>query len=418
MALHGTVLVAVLVGIPVTWRALERSVDPAPSAPRWWYRPGTWLAVVVVVLLANQVLFTVWALQARHGDLSDLAQDVPAGWFALADHNRAILWLAGHFPASGMLSVTALRVPSLLELPFGLLTYLTVLNWLDPRRYRQLSRPMVFGLTCAVYTVTFCLIELALGTPYTAQDLVLRLISGVVCAVVLPVLGRRRSAPDGTGAPRTATELVTFAASTAALGYLVLFMYDTVLLYSLGRVGSHVRGALLAVGLLAVARLGAAWLRRRPRNRPVGAGLDTVGAGLSWWLGMFLVPALAIRYELGFGSWIVAAAAGALVIVVAAVAALREVASRLRVTRDPAALRIWLLQLATALIAAGVAAGAGLTSAAAYPETRLMRAAVLFVLAATLVCAGSDRLVSRHASLGRRATSPMVSPQSTDQLGV
>ena len=81
-------------------------------------------------------------------------------------------------------------------------------------------------------------------------------------------------------------------------------------------------------------------------------------------------------------------------------------------------MRIWLLQLATALIAAGVAAGVGLTSAAAYPETRLMRAAVLFVLAATLVCAGSDRLVSRRASLGRRATSPMVSPQSTDQLEV
>lgn len=397
VALHGTVLVGVLAGVPVARRALRRDEAPAPGTPRWWYRPGTWLAAVALALLCNQVLFTVYALRVRHGDLSDLARDVPSGWFVLADQNRAIGALAARFPAPRLLSVTAFRVPSLLELPFGLLAYLTVLNWLDPRRYRQLTRPLVFGLTCAVYTVTFNLIELALRTPYTMQDVVLRVISGGLCAAVLPMLGRRRSAPDGTGAPGTAAELIAFAASTAALGYLVLAMYDSALLYSLGKVGPHLPGAVLAGGLLAAARLAASRLRRRPLDRPVGPGLDTVGTGLSWSLGMFLVPALAIRYELGFGSRTVAAAAGALVVVVAAVAALREVAGRLPAARRRAATRAWLLQLAAALLAGAVAGGAGLALPAAYLETRILRGAVLAVLAATLVCAGSDRLVRRRA---------------------
>jgi hypothetical protein len=404
MALHATVLVAVLAGTPLTWRALRRDPDPAPVAgpPRWWHGPGWWLAAVTVALLVNQVLFNVYALRVRHGDMSYLARDVPSGWFALADHNRVVVALAGHVPAPRLLSVTALRIPSLLELPFGLLAYLTVLNWLDPRRYRQLTGPAVFGLACATYTVTFGLIEWDLRTPYTIQDLVLRAISGVMCAVALCWLGRRPAAPEGTGAPRRAAELIAFAASAAALGYLVLAMYDTALLYSLGRVGSHLPGAAAAGVLLVVARFAAARLRRRRLDGPTGAGLDTLDTGLSWWLGLFLVPALAIRYELGFGSWMIAAGAGVLVIVVAAVGALREVAGRLPVGRYPAVRRTWLIQLAAALLAGVAAAGAGLASAAAYPEARLLRAAVLFVLAATLVCAVSDRVVRDRAGVRMR----------------
>jgi hypothetical protein len=400
VALHGIVLAAVLIGLPVTWRALRRDTDPAPpvAPPRRWHRPGWWLAAVTAAIYVNQVLFTVYALRVRHGDMSYLARDVPSGWFALADHDRAMVALAAHFPAAHLLSVTALRIPSLLELPFGLLAYLTVLNWLDPRRYRRLARPGVLGLACAFYTVTFGLIEWDLRTPYTVQDLVLRSISGVGCAVALCWLGRRSGAPEGTGAPRTAAELIAFAASAAALGYLILAMYDTVLLYSLGRTGSHLPGAMAAGALLVVARTAATRLRRRRLDRPTGAGLDTLDTGLSWWLGLFLVPALAIRYELGFGSPALAACAGALVIVVAAVAALREVAARLPGTRRRAARNVWLVQLAAALLAGALAATAGLAFATAYPETRLLRAAVLFVLAATLVCAGSDRLVSRRSA--------------------
>ncbi len=404
VALHATVLVSVLAGLPLAWRALRHDPAPASRTPRRWQRPGWWLAAVVTALFVNQVLLNVYALRVRHGDMSYLSQDVPSGWFVLADQNPIVVALADHFPAPSLLSVTALRIPSLLELPFGLLTYLTVLNWLDPRRYRQLAAPAVLGPACATYTVTFCLIEWALPTPYRVQDLVLRVVSGVACAFALCWLGRRSAAPDGTGAPRTPAELVVFLTSAAALGYLVLAMYDTVLLYNLGRVGSHLPGAVAACAVLAAARFAAARLRRRRLDRPAGAGLDTLGTALSWWLGLFLVPALAIRYELGFGSWLAAAAAGVLLLAAAAAGALREVAGRLPATEHGAARRSWLIQLAAALVAGAVAGGAGLATAAHYPESRLLRAAALFALAATLVCAGSDWLVSRHTTKTPRTT--------------
>jgi hypothetical protein len=393
VALHVTVSVGVLVGVPVTWRAVgrDRQAGPQDRPSRWYHRPGWWLAVVIAAIYLNQVLFTVYALRVRHGDLSELARHVPSGWFALAD-NRFTVTLAAHVPAPDLLSVTALRIPSLLELPFGLLAYLTVVDWLDPRRYRQLSTASVLTLACAAYTVTFGLIEWDLHTRYTGQDLILRAVSGVLCAVALPRLGRHRGAPQQTGAPRSPAELI---ASATALGYLVLAIYDTALLYSLGRVGEHLPGAAAACGLLALARWAATRLRRRP-DRPVGPGGDSLATGLSWWLALFLVPALAIRYELGFGSWLVAAGAGGLITGLAATAALREVAGRLPATRYRSARRAWLLQLSAAGLTGLAAAAAGLASPATYPEARLLRAAVLFAAAATLVCAGSDRLLQRR----------------------
>ncbi len=418
-ALHATVLAGVLIGLPVTWRALGRDRDSgaAGEPPPWYHRPGSWLSLVVAAVYCNQLLFTVYALRVRHGDLSDLARRVPNGWFELAD-NRLMATLAAHVPAPQLLAVTALRIPSLLELPFGLLGYLTIVNWLDPRRYRRLATPGVLALACATYTVTFGLIEWRLRTPYTGQDLVLRAISGVLCAVALSWLGRRGSAPAGVGAPRSPTELLAFAASAAALGYLVLAVYDTAMLYSLGRTGAHLPGALLAGALLAIGRGAATRLRRRPApprgsplsgsppsgsppsgsppsGSPAGAGVDTLNTALSWWLGLFFVPALAIRYELGFGSWLVAAAAGLVVIAAAGIAAVREVATRLALAQNPTMRRIWLGQLIVAGSAGSAAAIAGLAAAAAYPETRLLRAAALFTLTATVVCAGSDRWVRR-----------------------
>ncbi|MBN1171996.1 MAG: hypothetical protein JXA67_07460 [Micromonosporaceae bacterium] len=398
VALHATVLVGVLVGIPVTWRALGRDPDrrsvggSASGSPRWYHRPGWWLAWVIAAVFCNQVLFTVYALRVRHGDLSDLARSVPSGWFELAD-NRFMTALAAHVPAPHLLSVTALRIPSLLELPFGLLAYLTVVNWLDPRRYRRLATPAVLALACGAYTVTFCLIEWALPTPYTRQDLALRAISGVLCALALPWLGRHRSAPPGVGAPRSPAELLAFATSTAALGYLVLAIYDTAMLYSLGRLGDHLPGAGAAIGILAVSRLASGHLRRLPRRSdgdPAGAGVDTLSTALSWWLALFLIPALAIRYELGFGSWLIAAGAGTLVIAAAATAALREVAARLA-TVHHLSQRAWLGQLAVAGFLGLASAGIGLASPAAYPETRLLRAAALFTVTTTAVCAWWDR---------------------------
>ena len=398
--LHATVLAGVLIGLPVTWRALRRDRDSrsAGGAPPWYHRPGWWLSLVVAAVYGNQLLFTVYALRVRHGDLSDLARRVPSGWFELAD-NRFVATLVAQVPAPQLLAVTALRIPSLLELPFGLLAYLTVVSWLDPRRYRQLATPSVLAMACATYTVTFGLIEWQLHTRYTGQDLILRAISGVLCALALSWLGRHSPTAKDVGAPGTPAQLLAFAASAAALGYLVLAIYDTAMLYSLGRVGAHLPGAAAAGGLLAISRGAAARLRRRPDpagGGPVGVGVDTLRTALSWWLGLFLVPALAIRYELGFGSRLVATVAGLLVIAAAGVAAVREMAARPVLAQYPLMRRIWLGQLIVAGTAGTAAGIAGLATAAAYPETRLLRGAALFMLAATVVCAGSDRWIRRH----------------------
>jgi hypothetical protein len=390
-ALHGTVAASVLAGLPVAWRALTAPAVPGGSRVpvRWWCRPGWWLVVVTALLLVNQVLFTVYALRVRHGDMSYLAGYVPDGWFELAD-GPAMRWLAGQVPAPQLFAVCALRVPSLLELPFGMLACLTIVNWLDPRRYRRLTGAAVLGLMTASYSITFGLIEWALHNPYTNQDLVLRAVSGVLTAFALHRLGRLPSAPPGTGAPRTAPELLAFAASCAALGYLVLALYDSVLLYSMGRAGAYLPGAIAAGAVLAASRLVATQLRRRPAVPP-GPGLDTLITGLSWWVALFLIPALAIRYELGFGSPLFAAAAGALVVVAATAAALREVYTRLPPDGPARAVHRWLAGLVLAGVTAVTAAAAGLAVSARHPETRLLGAGALFVLAATVVFAAWDR---------------------------
>jgi hypothetical protein len=395
VVLHGTVAASVLVGLPVTWRALAAPAGPGESRVpvRRWSRPGWWLAVVTALLLLNQVLFTVYALRVRGGDMSYLAVYVPDGWFELAD-GPAMRWFAGQVPAPRLFAVCALRVPSLLELPFGMLACLTVVNWLDPRRYRRLTGAAVLGLMSASYTITFCLIEWTLHTPFTNQDLALRAVSGVVTAIALHRLGRLPSAPPGTGAPRTAPELLACAASCAALGYLVLALYDSVLLYSMGRVGAHLPGAVAAGAILAASRLVATRLRLRDAALP-GPGLDTLITGLSWWIALFLIPALAIRYELGFGTGLIAAAAGLLVIVAATAVALREVYTRLPTDGPGRAVPRWLAGLALAAVAAVTAAAAGLAVSARHPEMRLLAAAALFVLTATLVCAAWDRRTVR-----------------------
>ncbi|KHD74855.1 hypothetical protein MB27_26365 [Actinoplanes utahensis] len=457
--------------------------------------------MVTVVLFVNQVLFTIYALRVRDGDMSYLAIYVPDGWFELAD-GPVMTWLAEHTPAPELLAVCALRVPSLFELPLGMLAYLTVLNWLDPSLYRRLTSTTVIALMSASYSITFGLIEWELHTPYTVQNLALRLLSGIVTVFALRRLGRLPSAPQGSGAPRTAAELLAFAASTAALGYLVLALYDTVLLYSMGRVGEHVPGAVAAGTVLVAARFAAARLRRRPAepvprgSTPVTAGsavmlgtvgsgagasaagggavvlgtvgsgagasaagggavvlgtvgsgagasaagggavvLGTVGsgagtpvtvggpvtagstgsdggllttradagkvtagpgvgtltAGMSWWLALFLVPALAIRYELGFGSWLLAASAGLLIIGAATAFAIFEVYGSLPRDGRAAAARRWLLGLVAAGLSATAAAAVGLAVPAVHPEMRLLSAAALFVLTATVVCAAWDR---------------------------
>lgn len=377
LALHVTVAGSVLAGVPVTWRA----VGGRPTGRRV-VGPGWWLAAVTGLLVVNQVLFTVYALRVHGGDMSYLGGYVPQGWFELAD----LHWLADRWPAPELLALCALRIPSLLELPFGILGYLTIANWLDPLLYRRLTTTPVLALTSASYTITFGLIEWAMHTSYVEEDLVLRAISGVLTVVALRRVARQPSTSSQAGVPRSASELLAFAASTAALGFLILALYDSVLLYSMGKAGQHLIGGTLAGIVLVASRIAAVRLRATTVTPP-GPGLATLTSGLFWWLALFVVPALAIRYELGFGSALFAAAAGLLVIGAATIAAFFQVYGRLP---RPAVAR-WLLGLAVAVVAGAIVAAAGLAVPAAHSEIRLLWGAALFVLVATAVTAAWDR---------------------------
>ncbi|GAA2891121.1 hypothetical protein Acy02nite_74510 [Actinoplanes cyaneus] len=384
LALHATVAASVLVGVPVTWRAVRSPATAEPGGRP--VGPGWWLAGVVVLLFVNQVLFTVYALRVHGGDMSYLGGYVPDGWFQLAD----LTWLADRWPAPELLALSVFRVPSLLlELPLGIFAYLTVLNWLDPRLYRRLATTPVLAAVSASYTITFGLIEWAMHTTYTNQDLALRAVCGVLTVLVARRVCCQRSAPPGAGAPRDAAELLAFAASTAALGYLILSLYDSVLLYSMGKIGQHLLGATIAGIVLVASRIAAN--RLRAREASAGPGIDTLTSGLSWWLALFLVPALAIRYELGFGSRLFAAAAGLLVIGAATAAALSQVYGRLPLAGRALATRRWLLGLALAAVTGALAAVAGFAVPADHQETRLLWAGALFVLTATLVTTAWDR---------------------------
>ncbi len=90
----------------------------------------------------------------------------------------------------------------------------------------------------------------------------------------------------------------------------------------------------------------------------------------------FAVPALPLRYGIGFGAAPVSAVAG--VVVVVAV---------LRLGWDRSVLR----GLAVAAVVGGVSAAAGFLVARGYPEARLLAAAAGFVLGAAVATSVLDR---------------------------
>src|SRR5262245_29056014 len=88
------------------------------------------LAVVIMVIYLNQVLFTVYVLRVRHGDPSFIARYLPAGWFTLA-RGHAMEALARQFPDPGLLAPTVLRVQAFLELRLVVFAYRTSTSWLS-----------------------------------------------------------------------------------------------------------------------------------------------------------------------------------------------------------------------------------------------------------------------------------------------
>jgi hypothetical protein len=118
--------------------------------------------------------------------------------------------------------------------------------------------------------------------------------------------------------------LLVFAASTAALGLVVLTVYDTALLYNLGHLGARLPVTAAALAVLTAARVAAPLLPRCPP----GPGVESITRSFGTFLPLFFVPALPVRYGLlGWGTTYVAAAA-TLVLVTAA--ATRGIAGTLR----------------------------------------------------------------------------------------
>ena len=267
------------------------------------------LAAVIMVIYLNQVLFTVYVIRVRHGDPSFIARYLPAGWFTLA-RGHAMEALARQFPDPGLLAPAVLRVQAFLELPLVVFAYLTVSRWFSASAYRG-ARRLVWPASVA-WTATFCLIEWSLHNPYTADDIVIR----IAAAIVVPLWAGRLAGPPPDRVPDLPALLV-FAASTAALGLVVLTVYDTALLYNLGHLGARLPVTAAALAVLAAARVAAPLLPRRPP----GPGVESITRSFGAFLPLFFVAALPVRYGLiGWGTTYVAAAA-ALVLVTAAAGA-------------------------------------------------------------------------------------------------
>ncbi len=377
---------SVVPDLAIASRVLVRRPDPVAAADRRVFSPAVWLALVICLIYVNQVLFTVYVLRVRGGDPSFIARYLPAGWFDMASAHPVLRGLAEHFPAPGLLAPSVLRIQAFLELPFVLLAFATVVRWLDADLYRRIARSVLLPLASMSYTAVFCLVEWDLRNPYTSDDLVIRAVS----AVITPLLIARAAARD-TGTTRVTASvagLLVFIGSLGALGGLVLVVYDTALLYNLGRLDDRLPLALAAAGLLLCLRVAASRLRARSTSTPT---LSFVVHALRRWLVLFFVPALAVRYGLLFGTPSLALATGGLTATVACVQAGRDTLTETRDSPGGAARPMSALLL-TGGIGCAILAGAGGAAVAvrltprSYDEVALLSALAGFLVTGVAVC--------------------------------
>jgi len=345
-----TTLVAVLVQPRL--RPRDRGPSGALRRARWLRHPGTWLAAVVALFGVDQLLVVAYVEQAWGGDTSRITRYLPPGWFDLADLGS----LARVLPAWPW---TVLHAQAALELPFVVLAYLLVCRWWSADVATRVLRAR--WLVVASWTGTFCLVELDLRNPHTTVDIVVRVVSAIGTGLLLPLLdpGDRRS-----------PALLPFAASAAALGCLVLAVYDVATLYN----SAHVVRWLPVAAVAGVVLVGARrWAVRTPAA--VGPVAASATSSLGWFLVLFAAPALPLRYGIGFGAAPVSAAAGLVLVAVSV---------RFGWTR--ASRREF---VAVALVGAGLAA-LGAAVAHGFPEARLLAAAAGFVVGGSATAALLD----------------------------
>jgi hypothetical protein len=372
--------------------------------------PGTWLFAVVTLVYVNQFLLTVYLLRVHGGDPAFVARYLPPEWFHIA-RGPVVESLAAVFPAPHLLAPSVLRVQSFLELPFGILLYLVIVRWLDLGLYRRLGSGALLWAGCLSVSGVFCWVEWLLRSPWTTGDLWIRAVSTVVTPLAIARLVGAAPVGAARGTQCSFRGWLAFLASAGALGVLVLVVYDTAMLYNLAYVGTAAPVAILALIVLGIARFAArvpgdTGAPEPPGVRGVvddpilvdgrgrsGHGMDTLITGMAWFLAVFFVPAMPVRYGLAvITSW--TAIPAVLVLVgVAGLGTLREVGTRVRdrAVGERAALLRWLAGLlaagTTGLLVAAVVA----TMSARYPETRIFSAAIAFLLTVTGVSALTDR---------------------------
>ncbi|MQA88409.1 MAG: hypothetical protein GEV03_28285 [Streptosporangiales bacterium] len=427
MADWGSVTSGVLVGITVLSALVAWTVGPAVVVggrydrrlanrrhllrPRVPPNPGLSLLAVTGLVYLNQLLFTVYVIRVHGGDPSFVARFLPAGWFDLATGSPLLRALAEIFPAPELLAPTVLRVQAFLELPFVLLGYLTVCRWLDPALYLRMARSPLIWLASASYTLTFCVIEWTLRNPYTFDDIWLRLTSALVAPAWIAWMARSEPGRDQAGfRSPSPPALLAFTASGWALGFLVLAVYDTALLYNLGHLGPRLPGIALTLAVLAAARLAAQLLERRGSPVPQSSSIvsDTVASAMRWFLALFFVVALPVRYA---ATEPAAQAVGAITILAAAAASGLGVLRRVRpqdphTSRPPPrAITAWTVKMSVAvLVGIAVALAVVWRVQDIYPETVLLHAVSAF-LACTIAAGG---LLDRVRLTGRRGRSGVI----------
>lgn len=356
------------------------------------------LGVVTALIFVNQILFTVHVLRVHGGDPSFIARYLPPGWFETATDNTALRTLAEHFPAPGLLAPSVLRVQAFLELPFVLLAFGTVMRWLDAELYRRVARSALLPLASVSYTAVFCLVEWGLRSPYTVDDIVVRSVSAVLTPLFLAWLAGRDTCRSRTEASVPA--LLVLIASLGALGALVLVVYDTALLYNLGRLGSRLPAGPAALAVLGLLRLLAARLPARPSKGPTVVFLRHV---LGRWLVLFFVPALAVRYGVVFGTPALSVAVGLLLLPLAATAlAARDTLARASAPDDsgdrpgvrPGRLLLTVAARITCAVPAGGAVAYVVTRLTpdTYYEATLLPAAAAFLVVAVVTCGLLDAM--------------------------
>ncbi|MEU0603476.1 hypothetical protein ABZ484_35430 [Streptomyces sp. NPDC006393] len=407
MFIDAVVVVSVVLALALAPRvpAAVRRTPPRPRTGRS-VSPLAALAVVTGLVYVNQVLFTVYVLRVHGGDPSFVARYLPTGWFELASGSPVLRRLADGFPAPELLAPSVLRVQAFLELPFVLLAFAAVLRWFDAGLYRAIARSALLPLASVSYTVVFCLVEWDLRNPYTVDDLVVRAVS----AVLTPLLVARLAARDTTvgRTPASVSGLLVFIGSLGALGVLVLVVYDTALLYNLGRLDERLPVALAAAGLLAGLR-GVAHRLRDDRSPP-GLAMSFVRQALSRWLALFFVPALAVRYGVMFGTPWPAVGAALVIGAAACLGAGRDALAGVEDAPDADRLRAG-RRRTLGLLPAGRLTCAGLVGTGAayvavslspgpYYETGALSAGAAFVVTAVAACGVVDAVDRRRPGAG------------------